>query len=245
MFPDVCMKYIRQTNWSITSTPPVPACVTWQDLQQRNKLTDVALGEPFVLLDRYHIPDAGQPVGGQREGEHQQCQYHGRMLRVSINFLQQTSEPQETRQFHKMDVRILRGTQKKKVHKKGTYSQMTHFKVVKMQAYSDEVPRLFRVTNCPLVWFVFCRRIFPPAHLHVSFFFFFFFCPPLVAYFSGHLNVRIWQSAYFSGHFNFCYIHLTCQGYALKNHRKLSTSQSPHGCAEKRDELRRKDVIKK
>jgi len=110
----------------------VPACVTWQDLQQRNKLTDVALGEPFVLLDRYHIPDAGQPVGGQREGEHQQCQYHGRMLRVSINFLQQTSEPQETRQFHKMDVRILRGTQKKKVHKKGTYSQMTHFKVVKM-----------------------------------------------------------------------------------------------------------------
>lgn len=61
----------------------------------------------------------------------------------------------------------------KKVHKKGTYSQMTHFKVVKMQAYSDEVPRLFRVTNCPLVWFVFCSRIFPPAHLHVSFFFFF------------------------------------------------------------------------
>lgn len=51
-------------------------------------LTNVAVRKPLVLLHSDDIPDAGEPVRRQRKGEHQQSQNHGRVLWISINFLQ-------------------------------------------------------------------------------------------------------------------------------------------------------------
>ena len=65
---------------------------------------------PSEFVDAYAVPDARQPVSQYREHGHQEGQYHETVLRIPVQFLQQTCQAQQPGDFQQMESTLLNQT---------------------------------------------------------------------------------------------------------------------------------------
>jgi len=96
---------------SVYRTDLVPLCVCYTTVCA--VYTDCPVGFVSVnFLSSDEVPDTSEPVSQHGEHGHQQCQHDDAVLIVAVEFLQQSSQPQQPRHLQHVDLSTLHNNNK-------------------------------------------------------------------------------------------------------------------------------------